>query len=685
MSKANKSALRWPLLVAVGCVAALAAASSLCPVPLQSQIADVVRAVFPSGKTAAVLHHDGQCLIANGHVHSCAADEYIGSEAQVHPTLLLHPNPRTVLVVGALGGPLVREALRHYLLVSIVWLVDDEATFVSARERMPSAFKFDDPLSRVRTVHQAADATFDIVLVDQAASTNADVLQQLRQRLAPGGLLSIRSDFDSAAGKTAFVSLERHFKHVHAYAEFVPSTKTQWSFHVATNTDLHANPAVLAPSFVDALIARRVLDGDELDHYDGRTHTHMFAMPGWLRSQMHTLRVRSNLDDKLDRAGSSVRFPVNFAPSQQAAGLVVDDEDTPAVVTVVRDYYGCDGDVLADADALRDAVKEGLEFAHLQVVDVDVYDASELAVKEKRAQLNTASKIDMSVNRARVASKGAKTAAAATVSVVITATLVEGHVTLRTFEGADYASAEATVFSDQVSTDEILGYIGQAVHAKRETGSTLRRGVSLVSPAAHADADATIDHWYHGSDYWMSPKVKVLVSPTAGRGQFAAEDIAEGEVLFRGPVEHYLRHERELRRMPHWRHAFINHMGEQAEEDVWVSPPVYDDDDSYYTNHNCDPNLWYTGYDTMVARRDIPKGQELTFDYATADAEPDSVMKCNCGSPKCRGHVRGNDWQRADLREAYGLSHFWPHIQRYIVRAYGRDLNNTTHHHHHEL
>jgi uncharacterized protein len=67
-------------------------------------------------------------------------------------------------------------------------------------------------------------------------------------------------------------------------------------------------------------------------------------------------------------------------------------------------------------------------------------------------------------------------------------------------------------------------------------------------------------------------------------------------------------------------------------------------DDSELFNHSCDPNLGILGQIVVVARRDIPKGAELTFDYDTTEivAEP---FDCNCGSPKCRGIVNGSSWQ----------------------------------------
>jgi hypothetical protein len=76
-------------------------------------------------------------------------------------------------------------------------------------------------------------------------------------------------------------------------------------------------------------------------------------------------------------------------------------------------------------------------------------------------------------------------------------------------------------------------------------------------------------------------------------------------------------------------------------------------------NHSCDPNLWWTGAYTLVARRDIAVDEELTNDYATSTGEEEFTMPCNCGTPLCRGVVTGSDWMRPELRQRYG-NHWVP-------------------------
>jgi hypothetical protein len=82
-------------------------------------------------------------------------------------------------------------------------------------------------------------------------------------------------------------------------------------------------------------------------------------------------------------------------------------------------------------------------------------------------------------------------------------------------------------------------------------------------------------------------------------------------------------------------------------------------------NHSCDPNLWMRDAVTVVARRRIGPGDELTVDYALYSAAPWWSMRCNCGASNCRRVITGNDWQLQDLQSRY-RGHFAPLVTRLI-------------------
>lgn len=85
-------------------------------------------------------------------------------------------------------------------------------------------------------------------------------------------------------------------------------------------------------------------------------------------------------------------------------------------------------------------------------------------------------------------------------------------------------------------------------------------------------------------------------------------------------------------------------------------------------NHSCDPNLWMADAVTVIARRDIQPGEELTIDEALISTMGDwQFNPCNCGSSLCRGTITGNDWQLAELQQRYA-GHFSPFINERIQR-----------------
>jgi len=108
----------------------------------------------------------------------------------------------------------------------------------------------------------------------------------------------------------------------------------------------------------------------------------------------------------------------------------------------------------------------------------------------------------------------------------------------------------------------------------------------------------------------------------------------------------------------------------QIEEDEFVGP-LHEDYIciTTYQNHSCDPNTWWYDDFTLVARRDIHEGEEVTFDYGSSESQPNPAMEgCLCGSPLCRGEVTPNDYLLPELQERY-QNHFMPYLYRRILKA----------------
>ncbi len=146
-----------------------------------------------------------------------------------------------------------------------------------------------------------------------------------------------------------------------------------------------------------------------------------------------------------------------------------------------------------------------------------------------------------------------------------------------------------------------------------------------------------------------------------GQGMFALEPVAEGELLVVWGGE--LRTAGQIAALQ----DEGNCHGLQVDEGVYLWS-IQAGDAGDYVNHSCNPNAWISGQISLLARRDISAGEEITFDYATTDASDYDTFECACGDALCRARVTGQDWQRPELQERY-RGHFSAYIQRRIDKG----------------
>ncbi len=147
---------------------------------------------------------------------------------------------------------------------------------------------------------------------------------------------------------------------------------------------------------------------------------------------------------------------------------------------------------------------------------------------------------------------------------------------------------------------------------------------------------------------YISPKAIVKDSPIHGKGLFAKEPIAKGEIVcVKGG---YIFHRHTLRGMPDWYRA-----AEVPIADNLFIGPLHKDEregSMIFSNHSCEPNIGVQGQIIFAAMHDIEAGEELTHDWATTD-DDDYEMSCKCGKAACRKIITGRDWQRKELQEKY--------------------------------
>lgn len=99
-------------------------------------------------------------------------------------------------------------------------------------------------------------------------------------------------------------------------------------------------------------------------------------------------------------------------------------------------------------------------------------------------------------------------------------------------------------------------------------------------------------------------------------------------------------------------------------------------DAAEHFNHSCDPNLFLTGNNVLVAKRNIEPGEELCYDYGTSDTQgnPDTLAgwKCECGSANCRGGNNPDAYKTIikNLTQEYGPKRALDMVAHYIKMLY---------------
>jgi SET domain-containing protein len=153
---------------------------------------------------------------------------------------------------------------------------------------------------------------------------------------------------------------------------------------------------------------------------------------------------------------------------------------------------------------------------------------------------------------------------------------------------------------------------------------------------------------------YLSPKTVVKESLIHGRGLFAKEPIAKGEIVcIKGG---HIFNRETLRAMQ----KTLGPAEIQISEDLFIGPlsEAEREGSMIFSNHSCDPNIGVQGQIVFVAMRDIQAGEELTHDWATTD-DDDFEMECHCGAANCRKVITGQDWRRKNLQERYAGYMSW--------------------------
>ncbi|UCG13912.1 MAG: fused MFS/spermidine synthase [Deltaproteobacteria bacterium] len=229
----------------------------------------------------------GRMLFLDGIAQSAAQDEFIYHESLVHPPMLMHPNPRSVCVIGGAEGATIREVSKYPQVSRIVMVDIDEELVGICRQHLSSWSEgaYDDHRLELhfadgRRFLEQAEETFDVIIVDLSDPTEdspavflftREFYQVIFRRLSPDGIACFQGE-DLQPTRLALHArmvntLSSVFKWVVSYPCMIPSFHEMHSLILASkeldtrtvdlghrlrsqNLDLH----YLTPFFLQGLL-----------------------------------------------------------------------------------------------------------------------------------------------------------------------------------------------------------------------------------------------------------------------------------------------------------------------------------------------------------------------------------------------------------------------------------------------
>lgn len=220
------------------------------------------------------LEEFGRALVIDNLIQSTERDEFLYHEALVHPAMVLHPNPRRVLVIGGGEGATLREVLKHNTVEKAVMVDIDEKVVEFAKQYLGFMHQgsFDDPRAEVvimdglNYVKESPEKSFDVVILDLTDPYAGPAARPLYSEEFYRDVYRILSDdgvMVTQAGNSFFYreaydyvynNVKKVFPVVAEYWNYVPSFAYTCNFVLASKKH---DPYSLDPEQIDEILRKR--------------------------------------------------------------------------------------------------------------------------------------------------------------------------------------------------------------------------------------------------------------------------------------------------------------------------------------------------------------------------------------------------------------------------------------------
>ncbi len=253
----------------------------------------------------------GKILFLDGKIQSAALDEAVYHESLVHPSMMTHPEPQRILILGGGEGATLREVYRYSTVKSATMVDIDQELVEICQKHLPewSEGAYED----VRTKLIIGDArqfieddveSYDVIISDVTEPLEGgpsvylftkEFFEKINRLLSVDGVFVLQAGSTDPSYFGFFTScaqtLTSVFPVVRPYWTFVFSFAGPWGFVLASKK---GDPLDLKEKVVAERIDSRGIKG--LKFYRAGLHQGYFALPGYLVRGQEKARVLTDLE-----------------------------------------------------------------------------------------------------------------------------------------------------------------------------------------------------------------------------------------------------------------------------------------------------------------------------------------------------------------------------------------------------
>lgn len=245
----------------------------------------------------------GRLFRLDGYFMTSERDEFFYHENMIHPALVSHPNPKSVLIIGGGDGGSADEVFKHPSVERIVLVELDKIVIDLSRKYFQKVHQgsLDDPrlelliedgLKYVREIGPERGEKFDLIVLDltdpigpAAELYSARFMAECKKLLRDGGMFVLHIGppvFEPKRVAGHMKDLEEVFSVVAPYFVYIPLYGSLLGMACASDS---TDPRLITRAMVDEIITQRNIS--KLQYYNGMTHKAVFALPEYLRKLLY--------------------------------------------------------------------------------------------------------------------------------------------------------------------------------------------------------------------------------------------------------------------------------------------------------------------------------------------------------------------------------------------------------------